>query len=492
MTFVPWRLTRLTIAKGKVLLASLLVLSGAPVLGATEARRPNFVILLADDLGYGDLGTFGHPTIATPNLDRMAAEGLKLTSFYAAPLCTPSRAALLTGRYPNRSGLLSRALSGRHHRHPAGGGDAGGGARRRRLSNHGGRQVASRASQSRSCPPRTGSPATSGCSTATTCDRHAPTSRCGSTATTSRSPVTSIKERSPSATPRRRCGSFANRPTGPFFLYLAYTMPHRPLYASERFAGKSRRGLYGDAVETIDWSVGEILRALRESGHDDDTLVLFTSDNGPAISRGLEAGSAGLLRGGKGSSYEGGMREPCIVRWPSRVKPAQVRADVASTLDLFPTFLELARIAPPAQRILDGRSLVPLLDGKPLPSDRALYYWKAGFLEAAREGKWKLRETAPEGSGRTHAATIQSFLERTLTEKRSFTTAEVFGCRCGRRALRSRRRPFRAMERRRRASRRSSIGCADRWRDSLAKSRPVPPSTSPRTIPNHRAPADRP
>ncbi len=409
----------------RLLVAASIVLPGSMAAAATDAR-PNFVILLADDLGYGDLGTFGHPTIATPNLDRMAAEGLKLTSFYAAPLCTPSRAALLTGRYPNRSGLhrvlfpedttgipaeevtLAEALGAEGYRTMAVGKWHLGHRSPFLPTENGFASYFGLLYSNDMRPPRTEVPLR--------LYRNAE----------------ALPGEVDQATLTERYTEEALRflresNDRPFFLYLAYTMPHRPLFASERFAGKSRRGLYGDAVETIDWSVGEVLRALRETGHEDDTLVLFTSDNGPAISRGLEAGSAGLLRGGKGSSYEGGMREPCIVRWPSRVKPAQVRADVASTLDLFPTLLDLARIAPPAQRILDGRSLVPLLDGNPLPTDRTLYYFKGGFLEAAREGKWKLRETAPEGSGRTHATVIAAFLERTLTEKRSFTTAEVFG-----------------------------------------------------------------
>jgi arylsulfatase A-like enzyme len=393
---------------------------------AAENARPNFVILFADDLGYGDLGTFGHPTIATPNLDRMAAEGLKLTSFYAAPLCTPSRAALLTGRYPNRSGLyrvlfpedttgipagevtLAEALGAEGYRTMAVG--------KWHLGHH-----------SPFLPTENGFSSYFGLLYSN--DMRPP-----------RTEVPLRLYRNDQALPGEvDQGTLTERYTEealrflressdrPFFLYLAYTMPHLPLYASERFAGKSRRGLYGDAVETIDWSVGEILRALRENGHDDDTMVLFTSDNGPAISRGLQAGSAGLLRAGKGSSYEGGMREPCIMRWPSRIEPAQVRADVASTLDLFPTVLELAGIAAPPDHRLDGRSIVPLLEGRPLASDHPLYYFKGGFLEAVREGKWKFRETAAEGTGRAHEAAIAAFLERTRSEGRSFTSAEVLG-----------------------------------------------------------------
>jgi arylsulfatase A-like enzyme len=356
----------------------------------------------------------------------MAAEGMKLTSFYAMPLCTPSRAALLTGRFPNRSGLyrvlfpedttgippgeitLAEALAANGYRTAAIGKWHLGHRSPHLPTENGFASYFGLLYSNDMRPPRTEVPLRlyrDAEALAGEVDQRTLTERYTEEA------VRTIRE----ADDR------------PFLIYLAYTMPHRPLYASARFAGKSRRGLYGDTVETLDWSVGEILRALRETGHDDDTLVLFTSDNGPAISRGVEAGSAGLLRGGKGSSYEGGMREPCIVRWPVGVKPAQVRADPASTLDLFPTFLELAGIPQPSDGALDGHSLVPILEGGPSRPERTIYYFKGGFLEAAREGRWKLRETAPEGSGRTHAAVIDAFLERTRTQRRSFTTAEVFG-----------------------------------------------------------------
>ena len=310
---------------------------------------------------------------------------------------------------------------------PPAGGDGGGGARRRRLSHDGGRQVAPRPSQSL---PAHRERVRELLRTALQ-QRHAPAthraSRCGSTATTRRCPDEVDQGTLTERYTEEALRFLRDASDRPFFLYLAYTMPHRPLYASERFAGKSRRGLYGDAVETIDWSVGEILRALRDAGLDDDTLVLFTSDNGPAISRGLEAGSAGLLRGGKGSSYEGGMREPCIVRWPTRIEPAQVRADVASTLDLFPTLLELAGIAPPPTGSLDGRSIVPLLDGTALdPTVRSTTSRPASSKRCARASGSSARPRPKEADARTRAA-IEAFLERTRTEGRSFTAAEVLG-----------------------------------------------------------------
>jgi arylsulfatase A-like enzyme len=405
------------------LLAVTLAAVDAPAAAAKE-RRPNFVVLFADDLGYGDLGSFGHPTIATPNLDRMAAEGLKLTSFYAMPLCTPSRAALLTGRYPMRSGLyrvlfppdtggmpasevtLAEALRGAGYR-TAAIGKWHLGHRAGFLPTDNGFDHYYGLLYSNDMGPPKGPPLRlyrDGEAIEGEVDQGALTE------SYTREAVRFIEE--------------ARR--GPFFLYLAYTMPHVPVHASDRFAGRSRRGLYGDAVETIDWSVGEVLRALHENGIERDTLVLFTSDNGPALVKDEEGGSAGEMRGGKGSTYEGGVREPCVVRWPGRIAAARINADPASTLDLLPTLLELGGAEPPRDRPLDGRSLVPLLDGKAL-AEHPYYYFKAAFLEGVRAGRWKLRETQPQAAGANASPAIATFVARSRDEGRVFTAAEVFG-----------------------------------------------------------------
>ena len=397
---------------------------------APRDARPNFVILFADDLGYGDLGTFGHPTIATPNLDRMAAEGLKLTSFYAAPLCTPSRAALLTGRYPNRSGLYRVLFPEDTDGHAARGGDAGGGARRRAAIAPWRSASGTSATAVRSCPPRTGSPATSGCSTATTCARLAPTSRCASTATTRRCPARSIKALLTERYTEEalRVHSRIERPSVLPLPRLHHAAPCRST-PRERFAGKSRRGLYGDAVETIDWSVGEILRALRDAGLDESTLVLFTSDNGPAISRGLEGGSAGLLRGGKGSSYEGGMREPCIVRWPDADRAgagARRRRQHARSLPHAARARRDRGRRPTASSTAAASSRCstarPLGD-RPIRSTTSR---PASSKRCARASGSSARPP-PKGADAIHAAAIAAFLERTRSEGRSFTAAEVLG-----------------------------------------------------------------
>jgi arylsulfatase A-like enzyme len=213
----------------------------------------------------------------------------------------------------------------------------------------------------------------------------------------------------------------------PFFLYLAYTMPHVPLHVSERFAGRSARGLYGDVVETIDWSVGEILRALEASGHDDDTVVLFTSDNGPWLRERENGGSAGLLREGKGTTYEGGMRVPCIVRWPGGIPAGAVRSEPVSALDVLPTLLDLAGIDAPRRVRLDGRSIAALLAGGSAPPREPFFYFQGAFLEAVRDGKWKLREALPVDSSATSSRpeAIVAALERSAAEKRALLATEV-------------------------------------------------------------------
>jgi arylsulfatase A-like enzyme len=175
----------------------------------------------------------------------------------------------------------------------------------------------------------------------------------------------------------------------PFFLYLPYTMPHVPLAASPKFTGRSKRGLYGDAVETIDWSAGQILKALRDGRLADNTFVFFSSDNGPWLSRGLDGGSAGLLRQGKGSTWEGGVREPGIAWWPGKIKAGVVSSELAATMDLFTTSLQLAGAEIPTDRPIDGKSLLPILFSTGPGERQFIYYYIDGKLTAIRKGPWK-------------------------------------------------------------------------------------------------------
>ena len=351
-------------------------------------RRPNIIFIYADDMGYGDIGCYGAKAIRTPNIDRMAAEGLRLTNFYSAsPICTPSRAALMTGRYAARMGIAQMRL------------------------------------QNVLFPTdRTGLPQSE-----TTIAR-ALKSRDYAAACIGKWHLGSVAPHRPTdhgfdyyfgipysndmiPTPLMRNGDVIEEPVNqdtltrryteeaiafierakrnPFFLYLAHNMPHIPLHASDRFRGKSAGGPYADAIEELDWSVGEVLKAVRRVGLDRDTIVFFSSDNGPWYQ-----GSAGPLRGRKGSTYDGGVRVPGIVRWPGHIRPGSVSNEPAATVDFFPTALSLAGatdLAGASKEPLDGRNMVSLLLGRATRNTEDLYIFFDGpYLQAARAGRWKI------------------------------------------------------------------------------------------------------
>jgi arylsulfatase A len=421
-----------------LLLASLVWLASAISAVAAE-RPPNFVVIFCDDLGYGDLGCFGHPTIRTPNLDRMAAEGMKLTQFYsAAEVCTPSRAALLTGRLPPRNGMCSN--------------------RRRVLfpNSRGGLPAEeitlAEALQDKgyvtACvgkwhlghlpqflPTAHGFDSYFGIPYSNDMDRvkEAPAGRAAFwTPKTEYWNVpllrnTEVVERpADQTTITRRYTEEAvkliqeHRET-PFFLYFPHTMPHVPLFRSEEFADRSLRGLYGDVIEELDGSVGQVLDALRDTGLAENTLVIFTSDNGPWLTFDQQGGSAGLLRGGKGSTWEGGMREPTIAWWPGKIEPGSVSAEVAGTTDLFATFCNLAGAEFPDDREMDSHDLTPVLLGEG-KSDREAYFYYRGFeLMAARVGPWKAHFLTQDGYGQPqperHEPPVLYHLEHDPSEK---------------------------------------------------------------------------
>ena len=361
---------------------------------------PNLIIIFADDLGYGDLASYGHPTIRTPNLDRMAEEGMRFTQFYAAAsVCTPSRAGLLTGRYPIRTGLVEGLIPGRvlfpNDKTGLPPDEVtiaevlkGQGYATMAIGKwHLGHLPAF-------LPTAQGFDGYLGIPYSNDMDYIAPKDgKPGYWNVPLLRDTTIIERPADQTTLTRRYTEEATRfirknAGGPFFLYLAHTMPHIPLFASPAFEGRSARGLYGDVVEEIDWSVGEILKALKDAGVAEQTMVVFTSDNGPWLVQGADGGSAGLLKDGKGTTWEGGMREPMIAWWPGTIPAGKISNGLATTMDLLPTAAALCG-APLPERPLDGYNLLPLLRGEGASPRDFFVYYRGDRVFAARRGPWK-------------------------------------------------------------------------------------------------------
>ncbi|MBL9200798.1 MAG: sulfatase [Opitutaceae bacterium] len=394
--------------------AVILALLSVGVRAATPAA-PNVIVILTDDQGYGDLGCYGSPSIRTPQIDRMAAEGARFTDFYSgAEVCTPSRAALLTGRYPLRSGMagnrrvlfpnsagglppaevtLAEALKAR--------GYATAHIGKWHLGIHAGSRPQDQGFDSTfGLPYSNDMDARPGI---TAKDRFSPTPPADGWNVALQRDGKEIERPADQTTLTQRYTAEALRVieanrTRPFFIYLAHTMPHTPLFASPAFRGKSRRGLYGDVIEELDWSTGEILAALRRTGLASRTLVVFTSDNGPWLTEGAQGGSAGPLREGKGSTWEGGMRVPGIFWMPGRIPPS-ITSTPASSLDIFPTALALAGAPAGVGVELDGLDLLPHLSaGQPLP-ERPYFFYRGTNLFACRLGDWKAHFHTQAGFG---------------------------------------------------------------------------------------------
>lgn len=363
---------------------------------------PNVVIIFADDLGYGDIGSFGATGYGTPNLDRMAAEGVRLTDFYAAQaVCSASRAALLTGAYPNRIGITG-ALDhrARHGLNPAETTIASMLKQRQYATAIVGKWHLGHLPQF--LPRRYGFDEYYGLPYSNDMwpfhperpGRYPPLPLIEGERTIETNPDQSRLTTDYTA----RAVRFIERHRDePFFLYLAHSMPHVPLFVSDKFEGTTERGLFGDVIAEIDWSVGQVLATLERLGLDSRTLVVFTSDNGPWAEYGNHAGSAGPLRGSKGTAFEGGVRVPFVARWPGRIPAGAESAAPAMTIDLLPTIARLAGVEPPPRDRIDGRDIWPLLDRTPgaeSPHDALLFYW-GRELHAVRSGRWKLHLAHP-------------------------------------------------------------------------------------------------
>ena len=374
--------------------ASLPLAAGLRAAPTAAPRKPNFIVVYADDLGYGDLGCFGSPAIRTPRIDTLAREGTRFTSFYAQTVCGPSRAALMTGCYPLRVATKGNRVEVHPRLHTRevtvaevlkGVGYATAVFGKWDLAGH-----SQTAFEPDLLPRHQGFDHFFG--TPTSNDRVVNLYRDGDLVEKAADMNTLTQRYTDAAVAFIR----DNR-DGPFFVYVPHTMPHTRLGASEAFRGKSKRGLYGDVVEEIDAGVGRLVDTVKDLGLADNTYIIFTSDNGPWAIKKQDGGSAGPLRGAKTSTWEGGLRVPCVMWAPGRIPAGRSCDEVASTMDLLPTLAVLAGAAPPDDRVIDGHDISALMHGQSGAASptEAFYYYQHTHLQAVRSGRWKLHVPRP-------------------------------------------------------------------------------------------------
>jgi len=405
----------------KMIGMSAAVAAAAPTVAApaksAKSAKPNFIVIYADDQGYGDLGCYGSKKVKTPHIDKMCAEGMKFTDFYVtAPVCSPTRSSLVTGCYPRRVGMHQHVL----FPHSSRGLNPSEITIAELLKKQGYATACvgkwHMGHQKKFLPTSQGFDYYYGIPFSN--DMWLPANM--KYAADAKLPEGFTDEQRKKGERRRNDvplmrneevieypadqGELTERYTlevvkfitenkdGPFFVYLPHTMPHYPLRISKKFKGFTGAGMFADVIACIDWGVGEILKSLKDLGIDENTLVIYTSDNGPA------PGSAGPLRGKKGSTWEGGMREPCVMRWPGKIPAKSTCTELATIMDLLPTLTKLAGGKAPTDRVIDGKDIAPLITAQPnakSPYEAFFYHTARGDLAAVRCGKWKLHTVPP-------------------------------------------------------------------------------------------------
>lgn len=387
-----------------------------PSFSAEKTTNPNIILIFMDDMGYGDLSCYGASQYKTPNLDRMAAQGIRFTSFMSAQaVCSASRAGILTGCYPNRVGIsgalmpdakiglnpeeetIAEVLKKQHYKTGAIGKWHLGHLREFLPLQQGFDEYLGLPYSNDMWPVNfDGKPAAENSNKA----RYPALPLIEGNDKIRE--IKTLDDQSELTTiyTERAVRFITENNKNPFFLYLAHSMTHVPLAVSSKFKGKSEQGLFGDVMMEIDWSVGEIMKTLEKNGLEKNTLIIFTSDNGPWLNFGNHAGSTGGLREGKGNSFEGGQREPCLMWWPGHIAAGTICNKLASTIDILPTLAAITNSPLPEKKI-DGVNILPLLlgDENANPRESFLYYYRKNSLEAVRKGNWKLVFAHP---GRTY------------------------------------------------------------------------------------------